>query len=153
MPAKINAAIVDFPDPSNFSLGKLYSDTFYRALKAVLKPSGIAVIQSTSPYYAKNSYWCVVDTLASVGFNVTPYHAYVPSFGDWGYVIGSLEPYVPPPAASYPAGLRYVTPDVLVQMLDFPKDMLATDRKINKLNNQNLVHLFESEWSEYADAH
>lgn len=152
-PQKFDAAIVDFPDPSNYSLGKLYSDTFYRTLKAVLKPNGLVVVQSTSPYYAKNSYWCVVNTLASAGFAVTPYHAYVPSFGDWGYVIGSLAPYEPPAETSYPAGLRYVTPEVMAQMLNFPKDMLATENKINKLNNQNLVHLFESEWSEYVDAH
>jgi spermidine synthase len=152
-PHKFDAAIVDFPDPSNYSLGKLYSDTFYRALKGALKPGGLAVIQSTSPYYAKNSFWCVVNTLKSVGFEVTPYHAYVPSFGDWGYVIASLAPYTPPPGGDYPSGLKYVTPDVVTQMLNFPKDMVAADVKINKLNNQNLVRLFESEWSEYVDPH
>jgi hypothetical protein len=31
--------------------------------------------------------------------------------------------------------------------------MLPTVSTINKLNNQSLVHLFESEWSEYVDAH
>lgn len=150
---KFDLAVVDFPDPSNYSLGKLYSDTFYRELKHVLKPDGLVVVQSTSPFYAKNSFWCVVNTLGSVGFETTPYHAYVPAFGDWGYVIGSLKPYQPPSDGQYPAGLRYVSSDTVKQMLSFAKDMMPTQSAVNKLNNQILVHLFESEWSEYVDVH
>ena len=47
--------IVDFPDPSNFSLGKLYSLNFYKELKRAIAPLGASVVQSTSPYYAKKS--------------------------------------------------------------------------------------------------
>jgi spermidine synthase len=148
---KFDFAVVDFPDPSNYSLGKLYTDTFYKALKNVLKPDGLLVVQSTSPYYAKNSYWCVVNTLDSVGFLTTPYHAYVPSFGDWGYVIGSLKPFKP--GSEYPEGLRYLSSDSFAQMLHFPLDMQPTVKAVNKLNNQRLVHLFESEWSEYVETH
>lgn len=143
--------VVDFPDPSNYSLGKLYSDTFYKALKSVMKPDGLLVIQSTSPYYAKNSYWCVVNTLASIGLCTTPYHAYVPSFGDWGYVIASQLPFKS--ANKYPEGLRYLSSEAFAQMLHFPKDMQPTVKLVNKLNNQTLVHTFESEWSEYVEAH
>ncbi len=150
---RFDMAVIDFPDPSNYSLGKLYSDTFYRALKKVMKPGGMVVVQSTSPFLAKNSFWCVDKTLASVGFNTTPYHAYVPAFGDWGYVIGSLTPFKAAAQASYPAGLRYVNSDTVKQMLCFAPDMLPTVTSVNKLNNQSLVHLFESEWSEYVDAH
>lgn len=148
---QFDCIIVDFPDPSNFSLGKLYSDTFYRSLKRVLKPEGLVVIQSTSPYYAKNSYWCVVNTLQAAGFETVPYHAYVPSFGDWGYVLAGSGPVKLRHA--YPEGLRYVSPDTVAQMLHFAKDMLPTVKSVNKLNNQALVHLFESEWSEYVEVH
>jgi spermidine synthase len=150
---RFDVAIVDFPDPSNYSLGKLYSDTFYRTLKKTLTPQGLIVVQSTSPFYAKNSYWCVDSTLASVGFHTTPYHAYVPAFGDWGYVIGSLTPFQPAAQEAYPQGLRYISKDSFNQMLFFAKDMQPTLSSINKLNNQILVHLFESEWSEYVDVH
>src|SRR5262249_30463040 len=112
---RFDFVIADFPDPSNFSLGKLYSDKFYRTLKDVLKPYGAVVIQSTSPYYAKNSFWCVVNTLKSVGLYTMPYHAYVPSFGDWGYVIASPAPLTP--GRHYPNGLRYMTADTFSQML------------------------------------
>lgn len=142
---------VDFPDPGNFSLGKLYSDTFYKTLNSVLRPDGAIVIQSTSPYYAKNSYWCVVNTLQSIGMQTTPYHCYVPSFGDWGYVVASKTPFAL--KHNYPSGLRFVSADTVSQMMSFPKDMLPTVKCVNKLNNQTLVHLFESEWSEYVEAH
>lgn len=150
---KFDAVIVDFPDPSNYSLGKLYSDTFYKALKNALNPEGIIVVQSTSPYYAKNSFWCVVSTLSAVGLQTTPYHAYVPSFGDWGYVLAGLQPYHPAEQEKYPPGLKYVAPRTVAQMLTFPQDMQPTVQCVNRLNNQALVHLFESEWSEYVETH
>lgn len=150
-PDRFDFIVVDFPDPSNFSLGKLYSDTFYRTLKKVLTPEGLMVVQSTSPYFAKNSYWCVVNTLNSIGFHTTPYHAYVPSFGDWGYVIASNASFTP--QDNYPDGLQFVSADQMEQMMVFSKDMNPTVQAVNKLNNQSLVHLFESEWSEYVEAH
>jgi spermidine synthase len=143
--------VVDFPDPSNFSLGKLYTNAFYNLLKKSLKPNGVIVVQSTSPYYAKKSYWCVVNTLASVGLMTTPYHAYIPSFGDWGYVLATHESFQP--AIQYPTGLRFVNAETVNNMLSFPDDMKVKSKCINKLNNQILVHLFEEEWAGYVQAH
>ena len=101
---KYDIVIVDFPDPNNFSLGKLYTDTFYKAMKRVVSPGTLVVIQSTSPFFAKNSFWCVVNTLNSVGFKTKPYHAYVPSFGEWGYIVASLDDIEF--KHNYPSGLR-----------------------------------------------
>ncbi|MBX9691027.1 MAG: polyamine aminopropyltransferase, partial [Cyanobacteria bacterium] len=147
---KFDFVCIDFPDPSNFSLGKLYSDTFYRAVKNVVRPAGLVVVQSTSPFYAKNSFWCVVKTLEATGFFATPYHTYVPSFGDWGYVIASMEPFKA--KHDYPQNLRFVSKETTDQMFNFPKDMQPTERHVNKLNNQALVHMFEEEWGEYVDS-
>ncbi len=77
--------VADFPDPSNYSIGKLYSSTFFKLLHRVIAEDGIIVVQSTSPYVARKSYWCVEHTLKRAGFITTPYHAYVPSFGEWGF--------------------------------------------------------------------
>lgn len=148
---KFDFIVVDFPDPGNYSIGKLYSDTFYRALGKAIAPEGAIVIQSTSPYYAKKSFWCVVETLQSVGLVATPYHAYVPSFGDWGYVLATHRAFEP--AASYPAGLKFITLPEVRNMLYFPEDMHVKHVGINKLNNQQLVRYFEQEWSEYGSVH
>jgi spermidine synthase len=86
-----DAVIVDFPDPSNFSIGKLYSTTFYLQLKKALKPNGVAVIQSTSPFVAPKSFWCIDTTLRYAGFKTIAYHNYVPSFGEMGLYHGHAE--------------------------------------------------------------
>jgi spermidine synthase len=143
--------VIDFPDPGNFSVGKLYTDTFYKTVKQALKPDGAMVVQSTSPFYAPKSFWCVVNTLDSVGLSTLPYHAYVPSFGDWGYILASHKAFLPVP--EYPKGLKFVTPEMLPAMLTFPPDMRADTRAVNRLNNQVLVHTFESEWSRYVQEH
>lgn len=145
---KFDFIVVDFPDPGNYSIGKLYSDTFYRTLKTALHPDGMIVIQSTSPFYAKKSFWCVVNTLESVGLKTTPYHAYVPSFGDWGYVLAGQKEFIP--ARVYPAGLKFVSPEAVQGMFYFARDMRADIQDVNRLNNQILVHHFEEEWAEYV---
>ncbi|MDH4189463.1 MAG: polyamine aminopropyltransferase, partial [Betaproteobacteria bacterium] len=105
---------------------------------------GLAVIQATSPLYARRSFWCIVTTIESVGLRATPYHAHVPSFGEWGYVIVSRDPYVPP--ERYELELRYVAPEIHAAMFTFPRDMARVPAEVNRLNNQILVHYFEAEW-------
>ena len=56
-------AIVDFPDPNNFALGKLYTTRFYNLLKQKLRPDSAVVIQTTSPLIARKSFWSVMKTL------------------------------------------------------------------------------------------
>jgi spermidine synthase len=140
--------IVDFPDPSNYSLGKLFSTTFYRELYKKLAPEGAAVIQATSPFVARKSYWCIDATLRAVGFETLPYHAYIPAFGEWGFVLASRQK-IPVPDHFLP-GLKFVNPETARGMIYFPQDMGPVTTDINRLNNQVLVQYFEEEWSEYA---
>lgn len=146
-----DAVIIDFPDPSNFSIGKLYSTNFYTHLKRALKPEGIAVVQSTSPFVAPRSFWCINTTLQYAGFHTIPYHNYVPSFGEWGYIMAKLSDKTPE-FQQLPGELRFVNTATIQQMLSFPDDM-KTKKTIspNKLNNQSLVHYFEEEWGRYTD--
>jgi spermidine synthase len=146
---QFDVIIVDFPDPSSYSVGKLYSNTFYRLLYQILKTDGVAVIQSTSPYVAPRSYWCINKTLQSVGFNTLPYHNYVPSFGEWGYTMISKQNNFAIPQQFVP-GLRFLSAQTMQQMQNFPADMTTQQPlAINKLNNQQLVQYFEEEWSQY----
>lgn len=145
---KFDFITVDFPDPSNYSVGKLYTNSFYKILKNALSQDGVGVIQSTSPYVAKKSFWCVNHTLQSVGFITTPYHVYVPAFGDWGYILFSTKEFSIP--KTFPSGLKYITSDVAKTLTVFSEDMLVESNEVNKLNNQILVRLFEEEWEEYA---
>jgi len=144
-----DAVIVDFPDPSSFSIGKLYSNVFYKMLKHVIKPEGIAVIQSTSPYVAPKSFWCIDSTLQSAGLYTKAYHNLVPSFGEWGYIIAS-----PTQHEEWfhhlPDSLKYLNASTMQQMFVFPEDMKAHQvLETNRLNNQALVNYFEEEWGKY----
>jgi spermidine synthase len=144
---KYDFIIVDFPDPSNYSVGKLYTNSFYALIKDLLNPDGIIVVQSTSPYVAPKSFWTVNKTLESVGFHTVPYHNYVPSFGEWGYIMAMKKPYYKKPD-SFSKDLRYLSKQTLDQMFSFPKDMSRVETEVNKLNNQVLVKHFEDEWEE-----
>jgi spermidine synthase len=137
-------AVVDFPDPSTFALGKLYTTTFYRLLTRRLSPDGLFVVQSTSPLFARRSFWCIVTTIEHADLRATPYHVYVPSFGEWGYVLAGRGAYEPP--AVLPADLRFLTPSTLAQAFEFPRDMARVDVDSNRLNTQALVRYYEEEW-------
>ncbi len=143
-PDIFDVIVVDFPDPTNFSIGKLYTNTFYSLLAQRLSASGYAVIQTTSPLVARQSFWTVASTIESVGLHATPYHANVPSFGEWGYIIASHRPWHLP--ASLPQGLRFLGPQTLPLLFDFPKDMARVPAEVNRLSNQILVTTYEQEW-------
>ena len=136
--------VVDFPDPTNFSIGKLYTNTFYSLLAQRLSASGYAVIQTTSPLVARQSFWTVATTIESVGLRATPYHANVPSFGEWGYIIASHRPWHQP--AALPDRLRFLSPQTLPLLFDFPLDMARVPAEVNRLSNQVLVSTYEREW-------
>lgn len=139
-----DAIVVDFPDPTNYALGKLYTVTFYKMLQRHLRPHGLAVVQTTSPLYAPTSYWMVHNTAREAGFSTTAYHALVPSFGEWGFMLLSDGSYKPPTNISVPT--RFLNPETLPGLFVFPQDMRSDTKDINRLDNQALVHVFEKEW-------
>lgn len=139
-----DAVIIDFPDPTNFSLGKLYTTAFYRLLGHHIAELGLFVVQSTSPLFARQSYWCIVETLKAAKFQTRPYHVYVPSFGEWGFIIGGRRPYDFP--TTLPSGLRFLTTTNLPTLFDFPLDMQSMPAEPNRLNDQSLVRYYEEDW-------
>lgn len=140
--------VADFPDPSNFSVGKLYTTAFFELARTALAPGGALVVQCTSPYVARRSFWCIDETLRAAGLRTEPYHAYVPSFGEWGFILASREP--PGRVWDLPPGLRFLSSDMLAGLFQFPPDMTAVKIEPNRLNNQILVRTFEEEWAHYV---
>jgi spermidine synthase len=140
--------VVDFPDPTNYSLGKLYTTAFYRLLARHLSANGLIVVQSTSPLYARQSYWCIVQTLQEAGLRTYPYHVYVPSFGEWGFVLAGHSTFEP--SQQLPAGLRFLSARNVPELFLFPNDMLPVPVESNHLNDQVLVRYYEREWKEIA---
>jgi len=140
-----DAAIVDFPDPSSFALGKLYSVPFYGMLKKHVAANGLVVIQATSPFFAPHAYWTVDATLRDVGMRTWPYHLNVPSFGEWGFIMASPQLDYQPPQ-SYQLPMRFLNAETTREMFAFPPDMKPLPMAPNRLNTQSLVHEFEQDW-------
>jgi len=142
--APFDIVIADFPDPSNYALGKLYTTSFYQRVDQVLAAGGWVVVQTTSPLIARKSFWTVVATLQAVGLSTWPYHAHVPSFGEWGFVLAGRRPW--PGVHSLPQGLRFLTVEGVPALMQFPPDMARVPAEPNRLSNQVLVGIFEEEW-------
>jgi spermidine synthase len=104
------------------------------------------VVQTTSPLIARKSYWTVAATLEAVGLRIAPYHAHVPSFGEWGFIIAGHRPYHFP--ETLPEGLRFLSASTLPLLFDFPPDMSRVPAEPNRLSNQVLVQTFDAEWGQ-----
>jgi spermidine synthase len=140
-------AFVDFPDPSNYSVGKLYTDHFYRRLVSHLDPEGLFVVQCSSPLAARRTFWSIITTMEFAGLKALPYHVYVPSFGEWGFaLVGRKEPRI---RSGLPFTTRFVNQAELTRMLDFSADMSRVPVEANRLFDQVLVRYFQQDWSRY----
>lgn len=140
--------VIDFPDPTNYSLGKLYTVAFYRAVARHLSAQGLLVVQSTSPMFARDSFWCIAQTIKQAGLQTHPYHVYVPSFGEWGFALAGMRDYTPP--VQLPSGLRFISKDGLPALFQFPPDMSPLSMPPNELNNQVLVRAYENDWKDVS---
>lgn len=145
---RFDVLLFDFPDPSNFSVGKLYSREFYRNARARLAPGGVIVVQATSPLFARAAFWCVERTLASLGLSTLPYHAFVPAFGEWGFVLAA-EHELSPPDHLPALPLVYLNEHTLPGLFALSPDMARVDSEPNSVNNQALVSYYLRDWSRW----
>jgi spermidine synthase len=140
--------IFDFPDPTTYSLAKLYSTNFYRAALRHLAPGGVVAVQATSPLLARRSYWCIVTTLEASGLHTLPYHVFVPSFGEWGFALAAREkPRVSRRslARKRAMALRYLSTEVLESSFAFPPDIDRIEAEANEIDSQALVGYYLDE--------
>ena len=146
---RFDLVIIDFPDPNNFALGKLYTRRFYRLLGEHLTDDSAVAVQCTSPFHARTSYWCVINTMRAAGLHVSGYHASVPSFrGPWGFALARKRPFEPPTRVR--EGLRFLNDEMLVAMFRFSNDMAHVETEVNRLDNQMLVRYYEDEWRKWT---
>jgi len=143
---KYDVIIIDFPDPSNYSLGKLYSLNFYKTLANLANPNTVVVIQTTSPYFAPKSFWCINKTVKQVFKNTDAFHVYVPSFGEWGFTIATLNATNNFTKVNRKVNNLKFYNHNYKSLNQFPKDMIALNVEINRLDNQILVRYFDEEW-------
>lgn len=154
-PDLYDVIIIDLPDPKGPDLARLYSHEFYRTCLAHLSADGVVVTQASSPLHAQKAFLCIYKTMQSAGFSALPYHTYVPTMSDWGWVLGM-------PKKSHKdlkkqaKALRfenietqYLNAEVMVGMLSFGKNMfdgiehIAVSKELEPKVDQ---YYRESEW-------
>ncbi len=149
---------IDLPDPNNLSLARLYSTSFYSLVAKRLSKYGVIATQATSPFYAPDAFWCIAKTLETArvgpegGLYVYPYHAHVPSFGDWGFILASRRPFDPASLRLDSAiPLKFLSQDLLPTLFLFPKD-LRTSKEIqpNRLDNQIIMEYYKRSWKRFS---
>lgn len=142
--------LADLPDPSHESVARLYSTYFFRMAKARLHPGGVFATQAGSPFHTRNAYWCIVATLRQSGFEaVLPYHLYVPSFGEWGFVMAADQLSDTP---ALPAGVapRFLERNHLTPHFHFPPDITDPGSlHPNTLDRPVLLDYYLDEWKNW----
>lgn len=150
---KYDVIFIDFPDPRNESLGKLYSKYFFSRVNLLLKKGGFVAIQSSSPVHANHAYLCIGKTMTAAGFDVLPYHDNIPSFNEWGWYLATRQEerlnlhhlaeklY---PLNEFDVETSYLTPKKFFSNTIFGKDIMqnAEEIEISTLSNPKVYHYY-----------
>ena len=157
---RFDLILADLPDPNTYALGKLYTVTFYLYALAHLHPSGAFATHATSPVYAPDAFWSIHATITAAchrvwrpnNCRVYAYHAYIPSFGDWGFIVVGRSLRDPSAIREIPVSTRFLTERVFPTLFVFAPDFLPRRRPvINRLNEQKLVEIYHRAWATWFD--
>jgi spermidine synthase len=145
-----DVAILDLPDPKSTALNKMYTVNFYKSLYSHLTENGVVSIQSTSSYFAPEAFWTINKTIKEAGFQVGPYHCYIPSFGDWGFNLAVKQGTIDPSEIEIKADTEFLTEDNLAALFNFGQDILKDKSKaeVNTLVQPSLVRNYYDSWEE-----
>ncbi len=150
--------IVDLPDPNHPDLNKLYSKNFYARLNQLLAGDGLMVVQSTSPFHAKNAFISIGKTVKAAGFQgVEQYRQNVPTFGEWGWTIASKMGQSPlrrfETMESIPLSLNWLDLDLLRAAFVFSRGFYhhQDQVEVNQLGSFTLYQYHHSAWQAEMD--
>ncbi|MGN7611310.1 polyamine aminopropyltransferase [Magnetococcales bacterium HHB-1] len=142
--------MADLPDPSHAALARLYSLAFYKNVQKHLSRYGIFVTQATSPFASPKAFWSIVKTLRQANFKtVIPYHLYIPSFGDWGFVLASNFSINPNQWNPPKNPLRFLDKKTFLNLFHFPKDRSEHHVSINTLDASQIISYYHQGWKQW----
>ena len=145
-----DVVIIDLPDPNNIELAKLYTKEFYLSLKNVIHIDTVLAIQSSSSYFAKEVFLAIGRTIQSASYKTIAYHHNIPSFGEWGFYLFSLNKGLKT-NLNLNVKTAYITNDIFTSSLVFGKNDLKTDKTyVNTLMNPVLFYEYQNNsWLKY----
>ncbi len=155
-PDRFDVIVMDLPDPNDAQLARLYSLPTFRLARSRLRPGGALVTQATSPFYALEAFWCIATTMTAAFAEERPggaqaqvmaYHAHVPSFGEWGWVLArspGADLTLPEAVAR---DLRFLDDEALQGMFRFPTDLQPPEGvRVNRLTDAILARYYTRGW-------
>ena len=140
--------IADLPDPNNQSLARLYSKQFFFYVKRCLSEDGVFITQSGDINTSNSVFSCIYNTMDDVfDSELLTYHVYIPSFGDWGFIVHSKDK--TPDANNLVKGLKYMDSTTLINNFSLPKDVQIENTKINTLDNPVILNYFLEDYERF----
>ncbi len=140
---------LNFLDPYNSELAKVYSKEFYKKIDKVLKPGGMIVVNGTSPFFTKKSAETIFSNLTDVFKWVKPYYITLNAQGEWSFFIASQKSHkMDPSFVLSRAKANYLNNSVCDTLDVFPDDMILRPIKhAGSINGQ-----FISGWKSLVNA-
>ena len=135
--------IIDLPDPHNEALDKLYSKEFYHIVRQSMSADGYMISQCSSPFFAREVYWCIRTTMEAAEFNVKSFRIPMVSFGIWGFHICA--------ASSQPdwsndideSMCKFMSNELFESCTHFGKDISRIEMPVNRTLEPKLYSLYE----------
>ncbi len=140
--------IADLPDPNNASLARLYSREAYASARRRLAPGGVFLTQATSPFFARDAFWCIEETMRAAGMRTLPYHAYVPAFGDWGFILGADRPLSPSDVHVH-VPTRYLDDETARALFTFERDLQPGPIEPSTLDRPIVLSYYLGGWEHW----
>lgn len=143
--------LADLPDPSNQEVARLYSTFFFKLIQKRLSRFGIFATQATGTFHTNKAFWCIHETIKSSNFQYTyPFHAYIPSFGDWGFVMAANQP-IEIQKLTIPYETKFLNSNSIPELFTFEKDIQLKDSlAINKLDQPALLNYYLQDWRKWS---
>jgi len=126
--------ILDFPDPHNEAIAKLYSVEFFSMLSHHMSEDAALITQSSSPFFSRRTFWSIRHTLDAVFPETSSFHVTIPSFGDWGFNIASMKK--GGGLKGLPGDLKFLSPERFAAAQIFGRD-------VERIGNPIINSIFE----------
>ena len=147
--------IADLPDPSDAGLAKLYSKSFYGLASKRLRPGGKLMTQSTSPFRAREAFWCIHNTMKSISIaeknlKVKALHVLVPTFGKWGFNVASFDD-IDEKDIKLEVECKFLSKSFINNLFTFPPDMGPLETDVSTLNEPQVVKYYRQGYHKYLE--
>jgi spermidine synthase len=76
------------------------------------------------------------------------YHVYVPSFGEWGFVMASISP-IQWDHMEFTVPTKFFSQSTADEMIQFPNDIKLVETDINTIDTHKVIAYYEKGWESW----